>query len=111
STAEDDIAYIQAIQNEALSIKNYALPGEEQFIVRSKAIMAENELKQAAYANQEGAPDGEAWQQLKITNNYRMMMGVLPLKMNFKLYWAAILHSQWCMTHNGGQISHDSPGG
>jgi len=107
-----DLEYLQAIANQRLNIQKYGKSrGDKTKLGGWWKIIEENDAVQKAHADKPEAPDREAWEQLRITNDYRMMMGRHPLRMSFKLYWAAKHHSQWCVERNGGQISHDSPGG
>lgn len=111
-TIDVDVDYLESVSNKALDIKNFALNGTEKtHIARRDEILEWNRATETQFSGKPEAPDEEAWRQLEITNDYRSMMGVLPMKMNFKLFWAAKLHSAWCMDFNGGRISHDSPGG
>lgn len=70
-----------------------------------------NRDTRAAWKDKDGAPPDESWDQVAITNDYRVMLGLHAVKLNFKLYWAARHHSTWCMDKLGGEIEHDSPGG
>ncbi|MCA8940688.1 MAG: CAP domain-containing protein, partial [Planctomycetes bacterium] len=109
---EKDLEYLNSISNKSLNIQNHAIDGQEKtFIINAKKITDWNDETEAKFKGDAKAPDAEAWEQLRITNDYRVMMGRLPMKMNFKLFWAAKHHSQWCVQSNGGQITHDSPGG
>lgn len=108
----EDVEYLRQIANERLSIRKYAKGSSNRTnLTRWIKVMEENDAVEKEWASKQGGPDKEAWEQLRITNDYRMMMGRHPLRMNFKLYWAAWHHSKWCVDFNGGQISHDSPGG
>lgn len=111
-SVDADVDYLQQIANERLNIRKYGKSrGDKTKLAGWWKIMDENERIQKEFEGKPEAPEATAWEQLRITNDYRMMMGRHPLKMNFKLFWAARHHSQWCVEHNGGRISHDSPGG
>lgn len=104
STAEIDIEYLKLIGNKALNIQNYA--GEDEgvkaVLTYNKQVMEFNE----AFPTGDGHTDAEGREQVKITNEYRMMFERRALKLNDKLFWAAKHHSRYCMEHNGGQIAH-----
>ncbi|MBP9891252.1 MAG: FHA domain-containing protein [Planctomycetes bacterium] len=104
STAEADIAYLKHIGNTKLDIRNYAGDdaGVKVLLPLNAEIMAYNE----AFPTGEGHTDAEGREQVKITNEYRMMFERRALKINDKLFWAAKHHSRYCVEHNGGQIAH-----
>ncbi|MCL4731115.1 MAG: FHA domain-containing protein, partial [Planctomycetes bacterium] len=109
-TPEEDIKYVETIANKALSIRNYAPAEDKQrkaLISLNREIMEYNEK----FPTGQGHTDGDGREQVRITNEYRIMFGRVALKINDKLFWAAWHHSKWCVEQNGGQIAHDSPGG
>lgn len=109
-TPEEDIKYVETIANKALSIQNYAPAEDKQrkaLISLNREVMEYNEK----FPTGEGHTDGDGRDQVRITNEYRIMFGRVALKINDKLFWAAWHHSKWCVEANGGQIAHDSPNG
>lgn len=109
-TPEEDIKYVETIANKALSIRNYAPAEDKQrkaLISLNREVMESNEK----FPSGEGHTDADGREQVRITNEYRIMFGRVALKLNDKLFWGAKHHSRWCVEQNGGQIAHDSPGG
>lgn len=108
-TPEETVEYISNVANKALSIREYA--GDDT----AKQALHNLNVKVMKYNEEfptgEGRTDGNGREQVRITNEYRIMFGRVALKLNDKLFWAAWHHSKWCVEQNGGQIAHDSPGG
>ena len=103
-TPEETVEYISNIANEALSIRNYTgddIKKQQLYNINVK-VMAYNE----EHPTGAGHADGDSRDQVKITNEYRIMFDRVALKINDKLFWAAKHHSQYCVESNGGQIAH-----
>ncbi|MCA8937801.1 MAG: FHA domain-containing protein [Planctomycetes bacterium] len=103
-TPEETVEYISNIANEALSIRNYT--GDDT----KKQSLYNTNVKVMQYNEDHptGAThaDAESREQVRITNEYRIMFSRVALKINDKLFWAAHHHSRYCVEHNGGQIAH-----
>ncbi|MCB9932126.1 MAG: FHA domain-containing protein [Planctomycetes bacterium] len=107
-TPEETVEYISNIANEALSIRNYT--GDDT----AKQALYNTNIKVMQYNEDfptgEGHADAESREQVRITNEYRIMFARVALKINDKLFWAAHHHSRYCVEQNGGQIAHVIPG-
>lgn len=103
-TPEETVEYISNIANEALTIRNYTgdNSAKQKLYNANVKIMEYNENFPTGPAH----ADAESREQVKITNEYRIMFGRMALKINDKLFWAAHHHSRYCVEHNGGQIAH-----
>jgi uncharacterized protein YkwD/pSer/pThr/pTyr-binding forkhead associated (FHA) protein len=107
-TPDETVEYISNIANEDLSIQNYTgddTAKQTLYNINVK-VMAYNE----AFPTGEGHCDAEGREQVKVTNEYRIMFARVALKINDKLFWAAKHHSRYCVESNGGQIAHVIPG-
>lgn len=107
STSAADIDYLGALANKQLDVRTFALnDAEKQMMVYNAAVMEENAERWKKHKGVKGAPADEQWEQLRITNEYRIMMGRRALKMNFKLSWACWHHSKYIVEHNNSTIAH-----
>jgi uncharacterized protein YkwD len=103
--------YVRALTGTVLTAQNFATNVTEmERISWNRTVLDDNTRIAEEFKKDKTAPDAQAWLQLTITNDYRDMMGRHRLKMNFKLYWAARLHSEYCVKQNKGQIAHVIPG-
>lgn len=97
-----DLEYIKSLANKQLDIKNFAdNSGDMKKVGDSNQIMDDNESKQTV------ATDLER-EQVRITNEYRVMMGKHALRLDDSLVKAARGHSQFMAS--SGQFAHNIPG-
>ncbi len=108
STSADTLEYLRGQANKKLTIRYW--PGSnrryESLINVNRRVMQANE----DFPTGEGHCDADGRQQVRITNEYRMMFARIAVKINDKLFWAAWHHSKYCDEHNGGQIAHVNQG-
>jgi uncharacterized protein YkwD len=107
STPEEMIDFLRGQVNARLTVKTWPGRGNKhlQLINHNREVMEYNEKFPAG----QGHTDADGRMQVKVTNEYRMMMGRVALKLNDKLFWAAWHHSKYCVEVLG-TISHDTPG-
>ncbi len=104
STSDETLEFLRGQANKKLTIRTW--PGSnkryESLINFNRRVMEYNE----AFPVGPSHTDNDGRQQVRITNEYRIMFSRHALKLNDKLFWAAWHHSKYCVEHNGGQIAH-----
>ncbi len=97
-----DLEYIKSMANKRLDIKNFGETSQDmKKIADSNTTMDENESKQTVATALEK-------DQVRITNEYRVMMGKNALRLDDRLVQAARGHSEFMQS--SGQFDHNIPG-